>query len=53
MEVETEPNEPNEQYKEYVKLIEMKQSDDISGEENVDDISRLIYYGVKIICLSK
>ena len=47
MEIETEPNEPNEQYEEYVKQVEVKQSDDISGEvedeKNVDVISRLIY----------
>ena len=46
-----------EQYEEYVKQVEVKQSDDISGEvedeKNVDVISRLIYYGVKTICLSK
>ena len=57
MGIETEPNEPNEQYEEYVKQVEVKQSDDISGEvedeKNVDVISRLIYYGVKTICLSK
>jgi hypothetical protein len=49
--------EPYEQYEEYVKEVEVKQSDDISGEvedeKNVVVISRLIYYGVRTICLSK
>ena len=55
--IQTEPNEPNEQYEEYVKQVEVKQSDDISGEvedeKNVDVISRLINYCVKIfVCLN-
>ena len=54
MEVETEPN-LYEQYEEYVKQVEVKQSEDISAEveKNVNVISRLIYYGVKTLCLSK
>ena len=54
MEVETEPN-VYEQYKEYVKQVEVKQLEEISAEveKNVNVISRLIYYGVKTLCLSK
>jgi hypothetical protein len=53
MDVETEPN-VYEKHDEYVKQVEVKQSDDISAkvddENNVDVISRLIYYGVKTLC---
>ena len=56
MEVQTEPN-AYENFEKYVKQVEVKQSDDISGEvedeKNVDVISRLIYYGVKNLCLWK
>ena len=56
MDVETEPN-VYEQYAEYVKQVDVKQSDDISAEVedemNVDVISRLVYYGVKTLCLPK
>ena len=52
MEVETEPN-VFKQYEEYVKQVEGKQLDDISAEvddeNNVDVISRLIYYSVKTL----
>ena len=45
MEVQTEPN-AYEKFDEYVKQVELKQSDDISGEvedeKNVDVISRLM-----------
>ena len=54
MEVETEPN-VYEQYDKNVKQAEVKQLDDISAEDedekNVDVISRLIYFGVKTLCL--
>ena len=40
-----------------MKQVEVKQSDDISAkvddEKNVNVISRLIFYGVKTLCLSK
>ena len=56
MEDETEPT-AYEQYEEFVKQVEMKQSDAISAEVedeiNVDEINRLIYSGVKTLCLSK
>ena len=56
IEVRTEPN-AYEKFEEYVKQVELKQSDDISGkvevEKNVDVIRRLIYYGVKTLCLRK
>ena len=54
MEVETEPN-LYKQYEEYVKQVEVKQSEEISAEvkKNVNVIRRLIYYGVKTLCLSK
>ena len=56
MEDETEPN-VYEQYEEFVKQVEVKQSDAISAEvedeKNVDVINRLIYSGVKTLCLSK
>ena len=54
MDVQTEPN-TDEKFEEYVKEVEVKQSNDISGdvedEKNVDVISRLIYYDVKPLCL--
>jgi hypothetical protein len=53
MEDETESN-VYEQYEEYVKQVEVKQSDDISGEvddeKNLDVISRLIYYSAETLC---
>jgi hypothetical protein len=52
MEVETEPN-VYEKYEEFVKQVEVKQLDDlyakVDHEQNVDVISKLIYYGVKIL----
>ena len=52
MEIEIEHN-VYEQYEEFVKQVEVKQSDDLSakvdGEQNVDVISKLIYYGVKVL----
>ena len=54
MEVDTEPK-AHEQCEEYVKQVVAKQSNDISAqdEKNVDVISRLIYYAVNTLCLSK
>ena len=56
MEDEAEPN-VYEQYEEFVKQVEVKQSVAISAEvedeKNVDVINRLIYSGVKTLCLSK
>ena len=45
----------HEQYEEYIKEVDWKQSADlfaeVEDEKNVDEISRLIYYGVKTLCL--
>ena len=56
MELETEPN-VYEQYEEYVKEVAVNKSDDksaeVEDEKNMDVIGRLIYSGVKTLCLSK
>ena len=56
MEVAAEPI-VHEQYEEYFKQVECKESDyiyaEVEAEKNVHTVSRLIYYGVKTLCLKK